>query len=151
MLTKSLIRALVGIEKIIAEEVFMEAKTNAIIIKSRLPKRDRYRCGLCNRKSPKYDKGQGARRWRWLSNVGVITAYIEPGSPWENGYWESYNARMRDEFLNRELFGNLYEAQVLTRHWIGILQYGQTTQQFRRQAARATGDRLYCLMDPGFY
>ena len=55
---------------------------------------------------------------QWLSNVGVITAYIEPGSPWENGYCESYNARMRDEFLNRELFGNLYEAQVLTRHWM---------------------------------
>ena len=55
---------------------------------------------------------------QWLSNVGVITAYIEPGSPWENGYCESYNARMRDEFLNRELFGNLYEAQVLTRRWM---------------------------------
>ena len=55
---------------------------------------------------------------KWLSGVGVITAYIEPGSPWENAYCESYNARMRDEFLNGELFGNMYEAQVLTRRWV---------------------------------
>lgn len=55
---------------------------------------------------------------KWLGNVGVITAYIEPGSPWENGYCESFNARMRDEFLNGELFGNMYEAQVLTRRWV---------------------------------
>ena len=55
---------------------------------------------------------------KWLSNVGVITAYIEPGSPWENGYCESFNARMRDEFLNGELFGNMYEAQVLTKRWV---------------------------------
>ena len=55
---------------------------------------------------------------KWLSNVGVITSYIEPGSPWENGYCESFNARMRDEFLNGELFGNMYETQVLTRRWV---------------------------------
>lgn len=55
---------------------------------------------------------------KWLSNVGVITAYIEPGSPWENGYCESFNARMRDEFLNGELFGNMYEAKILTSRWV---------------------------------
>lgn len=55
---------------------------------------------------------------QWLSEIGVITAYIEPGSPWENGYCESFNARMRDEFLNGELFGNMYEAQVLTKRWV---------------------------------
>ena len=55
---------------------------------------------------------------KWLSSVGVITAYIEPGSPWENGYCESFNARMRDEFLNGELFGNMYEVQVLTKRWV---------------------------------
>lgn len=54
----------------------------------------------------------------WLCSVGVITAYIEPGSPWENGYCESFNSRMRDEFLNGELFGNLYEAQVLSKMWV---------------------------------
>jgi transposase InsO family protein len=55
---------------------------------------------------------------KWLHDVGVITAYIEPGSPWENGYCESFNSRMRDEFLNGELFGNMYEAQVLTKMWV---------------------------------
>lgn len=55
---------------------------------------------------------------KWLQNAGVITTYIEPGSPWENGYIESFNARMRDEFLNGELFGNMYEAQVLIKRWV---------------------------------
>ena len=54
----------------------------------------------------------------WLSQLGVVTTYIEPGSPWENGYCESFNSRMRDEFLNGELFGNIHEAKVLTERWI---------------------------------
>ena len=54
----------------------------------------------------------------WLKDVGITTAYIEPGSPWENGYIESFNSRMRDEFLNGELFGNMYEVQVLTKRWV---------------------------------
>jgi len=54
----------------------------------------------------------------WLRSLGVITMFIEPGSPWENGYCESFNARMRDEFLNGELFGNMYEAKVLTDRWV---------------------------------
>ena len=54
----------------------------------------------------------------WLGRIGVTTAYIEPGSPWENGYCESFNARMREQFLNGELFGNIYEAQVLTKRWV---------------------------------
>ncbi len=55
---------------------------------------------------------------RWLQHAGVITAYIEPGSPWENGYIESFNGRMWDEFLNGELFGSMYEAQVLIARWV---------------------------------
>ena len=55
---------------------------------------------------------------KWLQNIGVITTYIEPGSPWENGYIESFNSRMRDEFLNTELFGNMYEAEILTKRWM---------------------------------
>ena len=55
---------------------------------------------------------------RWLSDAGSITAYIEPGSPWENGYVESFNARMRAEFLNGELFDTMFEAQVLTQRWV---------------------------------
>ena len=54
----------------------------------------------------------------WISDVGAITTYIEPGSPWENGYIESFNSRMRDEFLNGELFGSLREAEVLTKRWV---------------------------------
>ena len=49
----------------------------------------------------------------WISAVGAKTAYIEPGSPWENGYCESLNARFRDEFLNGEIFYTLKEAEIL--------------------------------------
>jgi transposase InsO family protein len=49
----------------------------------------------------------------WLKAIGVTTLYIEPGSPWENGYNESFNGKFRDELLNRELFYTLKEAQVI--------------------------------------
>ena len=53
----------------------------------------------------------------WIKAVGAKTAYIEPGSPWENGYCESFNARLRDEFLNGEIFYSLREAQILIEEW----------------------------------
>jgi putative transposase len=53
----------------------------------------------------------------WIEAVGAKTAYIEPGSPWENGYCESFNARFRDEFLNGEIFYSLREAQILIEEW----------------------------------
>jgi len=53
----------------------------------------------------------------WLAWLGVKTLYIEPGSPWENGYIESFNGKFRDEFLNRELLDTLLEARVLTAQW----------------------------------
>ena len=53
----------------------------------------------------------------WISAVGARTAYIEPGSPWENGYCESFNARFRDELLNGEVFYSLREAQILIEQW----------------------------------
>jgi putative transposase len=53
----------------------------------------------------------------WLSKLGVGTLYIEPGSPWENGYNESFNARLRDECLNGETFYTLKEAQVILEEW----------------------------------
>ena len=52
-----------------------------------------------------------------LEAVGAKTAYIEPGSPWENGYCESFNARFRDELLNGEIFYSLREAQILIEQW----------------------------------
>ena len=53
----------------------------------------------------------------WLSKINVETLYIHPGSLWENGYNESFNGRLRDEFLNREIFYTLKEAQVLIERW----------------------------------
>jgi putative transposase len=53
----------------------------------------------------------------WLNRVGVKTLFIEPGSPWENGYIESFNGKMRDEFLSPELLDTLLEARVLTARW----------------------------------
>jgi len=52
-----------------------------------------------------------------IAAVGAQTAYIEPGSPWENGYVESFNARLRDELLNGEIFYSLKEAQVVIEQW----------------------------------
>jgi putative transposase len=53
----------------------------------------------------------------WIAAVGAKTAYIEPGSPWENGYVESFNARLRDELLNGEIFYTLQEAQIVIESW----------------------------------
>ena len=53
----------------------------------------------------------------WIGSLGVKTAYIEPGSPWENGYNESFNGKLRDELLNMEIFYSLKEAQVLIEQW----------------------------------
>lgn len=53
----------------------------------------------------------------WLERIGVKTAFIEPGSPWENGYNESFNGKLRDELLNLEIFYNIREAKVLIENW----------------------------------
>jgi transposase InsO family protein len=52
-----------------------------------------------------------------LGKVGVRTLFIEPGSPWENGYEESFNGKRRDELLNPELFDTVLEARVLVERW----------------------------------
>ena len=54
---------------------------------------------------------------KWLKALGVTTLYITPGSPWENGYNESFNGKLRDEVLNVEIFDTLYEAKVLIERW----------------------------------
>ncbi len=54
---------------------------------------------------------------RWLKQRHIQTAYIEPGSPWQNAYGESFNGRLRDECLNMEWFRNLREAQVVIGRW----------------------------------
>jgi putative transposase len=53
----------------------------------------------------------------WIAAVGARTAFIEPGSPWENGYCESFNSKLRDELLNGEIFYSLAEARILIEAW----------------------------------
>lgn len=53
----------------------------------------------------------------WIKAVGAKTAYIAPGSPWENGYVESFNARLRDELLDGEIFYSLREAEIVIESW----------------------------------
>ena len=53
----------------------------------------------------------------WLPRVGVRTLFIQPGSPWDNGYNESFNGKLRVELLNREIFYSLREVQILTERW----------------------------------
>jgi putative transposase len=53
----------------------------------------------------------------WITAVGAKTAYIEPGSPWENGYCESFNSKLRDELLKGEIFYTLKEAQIVIESW----------------------------------
>ena len=53
----------------------------------------------------------------WLSKLDIGTLFIEPGSPWENGYIESFNGKLRDELRNGEIFTTLEEAKVLTEGW----------------------------------
>ena len=53
----------------------------------------------------------------WITGVGAKTAYIEPGRPWENGYVESFNGKLRDELLRMEVFNTLLEAKILIEQW----------------------------------
>jgi transposase InsO family protein len=53
----------------------------------------------------------------WLNELGAKTLFIEPGSPWENGYIESFNGKLRDELLNREIFYSLKEAKIIIEQW----------------------------------
>jgi len=84
-----------------------------------------YRLGelFVHRGSPAYIRSDNGPEFtakavrKWLSRVGVETLFIEPGSPWENGYVESFNGKLRDELLNGEIFYTLIEAQVLVERW----------------------------------
>ena len=66
------------------------------------------------------DHGPELLAWnlrQWLGNLGTGGLYIEPGSPWENGYCESFNGKLREECLNREIFYSLKEAQIVIGQW----------------------------------
>ena len=75
------------------------------------------------RGAPKYVRSDNGTEFtakavrEWLAEVGVNTLFIEPGSPWENGYLESFNGKLRDELLNGEVFTTLLEARVLIEQW----------------------------------
>ncbi len=58
---------------------------------------------------------------RWLSGIGVKTAYIEPGSPWENGFCEKFNGTFKDNLLNGELFYSLKEARIVVGEWVSSI------------------------------
>ena len=75
----------------------------------------------------------------WLKAVGVRTLYIEPGSPWENGYVESFNGKPRDELLNVEVFDTLWEAKVLGREMAQGVQPATASQRLGLSAAGAGG------------
>ena len=78
---------------------------------------------FCNHGIPEYIRSDNGSEFTaqkvrdWLGRLGVQTVYIEPGSPWENGYIESFNGKMRDELLNREVFDTIVEAKVLVERW----------------------------------
>ena len=78
---------------------------------------------FCTRGVPRHIRSDNGSEFtakavrEWLARVGVKTLYIEPGSPWENGYVESFNGKLRDELLNGEIFYSLKEAKVLIERW----------------------------------
>jgi putative transposase len=90
---------------------------------------------FCSRGIPEHirsDNGPGFtchRIRRWLGQLGARTLFIEPGSPWENGNIESFNGKLRDELLKREIFCPLQEAQVLVERW---------RQQYNRRRPHST-------------
>jgi len=64
-----------------------------------------------------FEDRQAQQLRQWLARLGTKAVYITPGSPWENGYCESFNGKLRDELLNGEIFYTLREAQVLIEQW----------------------------------
>jgi transposase InsO family protein len=98
----------------------------SIVVKRRLTSQDvldeLYRLFLL-RGTPEYIRSDNGSEFtakvvrEWLHDLGVKTLFIEPGSPWENGYIESFNGKLRDELLDREIFTTLLEAQVLIEGW----------------------------------
>jgi transposase InsO family protein len=97
----------------------------------------------------------------WLGKLGVGTLYIEPGSPWENGYVESFNGKLRDELLAREVFDTLLEAKVLVARWrrhyntmrphssLGYRPPAPEAFQSTARVAEANLSRLSAAYDPG--
>ena len=96
---------------------------------------------------PEFISKAGLRKWLEGGRTGTL--YIEPGSPWENGYCESFNGKLRDELLNGEIFYSLKEAQILTSDggWnttrSGRTQRWATGRRHRKHLAEASGAWRY--------
>jgi transposase InsO family protein len=71
--------------------------------------------------------------WKWLANVGTGTLYIEPGSPWQNGYCESFNGKLRDECLEAQIVIEQRRVEYNTRNWLLVTFFAYT---FRGMARR---------------
>ena len=80
----------------------------------------------------------------WIGTVGARTAFIEPRSPWENGYVETFNARLRDELLNGEIFYSLREAQIIIEQW---RQHYNTTRPHSALGYRPPAPEAIISMD----
>jgi len=98
----------------------------AIVVARRLASTDVLECLtrlFVQRAVPQHLRSDNGSEFRatevqeWLQRLEVQPLYIEPGSPWENGYIESFNGKLRDELLNGEIFDTLLEAQVLIERW----------------------------------
>jgi len=78
---------------------------------------------FCKERVPEYIRSVNGSEFTakmictWLNELGTRTLFIEPGSPRENGYIESFNGKLRDKLLNREIFYTLQEAKILIEHW----------------------------------
>ena len=83
---------------------------------------------------------------QWLARLGVQTLYIEPGSPWENGYNESFNGKLRDEFLNGEIFYTTPRGRHPRRAVEAALQYCPTPQRLGWATPRPGGDQAIALV-----
>ncbi len=83
----------------------------------------------------------------WFKRVGVKTLYIEPGSPWENGYVESFNGKLADELLEREVFDTLHEAKVLIERW--RVQYN-TVRPHSSLGYRPPAPEAWFAVEPDF-
>ena len=83
---------------------------------------------------------------RWLARLRVQTLYIAPGSPWENGYNESFNGKLRDEFLNGEIFYTLPEGNGTRRAVEAAVQYRPTPSCPRRTTPRPRDDKTIALV-----
>ena len=83
----------------------------------------------------------------WLARLGVRTLFIEPGSPWENGYIESFNGKLRDELLNGEVLTTLLEAQVLIERW---RRHYNTARPHRSLGNKPPAPETRLPLPPGF-